>query len=82
MRERGCNGEKNGELLRLAEREFDALVTVDRNLQHRQNSSVLNLAVIVLRARSDAFPMVATLIPEVNEALRAIQSGEVVHVAG
>ena len=79
--ERGPYGKKNGELLRLAEGEFDALVTMDRNLEHQQNLSALNLAVIVLRARSNAYPAVAPLMPEVNEGLETVQAGEVVHVA-
>ena len=80
VRERGWNGKENGELLRLAEREFDALVTIDRKLEHQQNLSALNLAVVVLRARSNAYPMIAPLMPEVNEALRTVRAGEVAHV--
>jgi hypothetical protein len=36
--------ERNGELLRLAEREFDAFLTVDRKLQNQQNLSAFNLS--------------------------------------
>ncbi len=32
--ERGWSGKKNGELLCLAEQEFDVFVTMDRNLEH------------------------------------------------
>jgi len=32
--EYGWSGTKNGELLQLAEKEFDALVTMDRNIQY------------------------------------------------
>jgi len=35
--ERGWEGKANGDLLRFAEREFDALVTMDRNLECQQN---------------------------------------------
>lgn len=41
---------KNGDLLSLAEKKFDALVTVDRNLQFQQNLSRLSIAVLILRA--------------------------------
>ena len=82
MREGGWNGKKNGRLPQLAEREFDGLVTMDRNPEHRQNVSALNLAVIVLQALSNAYMMVAPLLPKVNEALRTIRAGEVVYVAG
>lgn len=36
----GFGGVRNGELLRLAAAEFDAFVTVDRNLAFRQNQSI------------------------------------------
>lgn len=44
---------KNGRLLRLAEKEFEVFVTVDRNLSFQQNLPRFNLAVGVLRARSN-----------------------------
>jgi hypothetical protein len=36
----------SGELLRLAEREFDVFLTVDGNLQHEQNLRSVDIAVI------------------------------------
>ncbi len=80
VRERGWNGKGNGELLLAAEREFDAFVTMDRNLEYQQNLRVLKLGVVVLRAASNAFAVVAPLMPKVNEALRFIQPGEAVYV--
>ena len=44
---------ENGELLALAEKEFDVFLTVDRNLSFQQNLPRFNLAVIVLRAPSN-----------------------------
>jgi Protein of unknown function DUF82. len=82
VRERGWNGKRNSELLRLAEQEFDVLITMDKNLEHQQNLKALNLAVVVLRARSNAYPVVAPLMPKVNEALKIIQAGEVAYIAG
>ena len=82
VRERGWNGMRNGELLRAAEQEFDVFVTMDRNLEYQQNLSVLDLAVVVLRARSNAYPVVAPQMSEVNEALPTIQPGEVVYATG
>jgi uncharacterized protein DUF5615 len=78
--ERGWEGKANGDLLRFAEQEFDALVTMDRNLEYQQNLQTLDLGVVVLRASSNAYRAVAYLIPRVNERLRSIQPGEVVHV--
>ena len=43
---------KNGELLRLAARDFDAFVTVDRNLAFQQNLIALPVAIIILEGRT------------------------------
>lgn len=82
VRECGWNGKKNGELLRLAQQEFNIFVTMDKNLEHQQNLKVLSLGVVVLQARSNAYRQVAPLMPKVNEALTMIQPGEVIHVKG
>ena len=82
VREQGWNGKKNGELLKLTEQEFDVFVTMDKNLEYQQNLSVLNLAVVVMRAHSNAYSVVAPLMPKVNEALKQIKAGELVHIAG
>ena len=52
-REMGWSTIKNGELLALAAREFEAFVTVDRNLSFQQNLPAFAIAVIVLRAPSN-----------------------------
>jgi predicted nuclease of predicted toxin-antitoxin system len=49
--EMGWDGIRNGELLARAANEFDALVTVDKNLQYQQNLDNLPIAVIVLDAK-------------------------------
>ena len=49
----GMGGYKNGQLLALAEAEFDVFITVDRNLSFQQNLPQFNIAVIVLQAPSN-----------------------------
>ncbi len=80
VRERRWNGMKNGALLRAAQDEFDVLVTMDKNLEHQQNLSALRLGFVVIRARTNVYEDVAPLIPEVNEAIRTIQPGQIVYV--
>jgi len=41
-------------LLRLDKKEFDALVSTDKGMPHQQNLSCFDLAVVLLRARSNA----------------------------
>ena len=49
----GWAGVKNGELMRLAEKEFDVFLTVDRNLSYQQNLPRYDIALMVLRATSN-----------------------------
>lgn len=61
----GWAGIKDGELLRLAEIEFDVLITVDRNLPFQQNLAGLDLAVLVLQAQSNRLADLQVLIPKI-----------------
>ena len=48
VQKRGWSGLSNGELLRTASREYEVLLTGDRNLEFQQNPATLAIAVIVL----------------------------------
>jgi predicted nuclease of predicted toxin-antitoxin system len=49
VRDKGWNGIKNGELLKLMiEDSFDVLLTFDKNLQHQQNFSKYTLVVFCI----------------------------------
>ena len=54
--EQGWKRKKNGELVQLASREFDALITADQNLEYQQNVARYNLGIVVLVARSNRLP--------------------------
>ena len=77
----GWAGKRNGELLRLAEREFDVFLTVDRKLQHQQNLAAFNIAVIVLAARTNAMADLQPLMPRVVELLPSAKRGQVLTIA-
>jgi hypothetical protein len=81
VEEAGFKGLKNGRLLRAASGQFDALVTVDQNLQYQQNLNTFALAVIVLKARRSTYPELKPLMPRVLESLEKIKPGEVVIVS-
>jgi hypothetical protein len=51
--EAGWSGVKNGRLLALAADEFDAFITVDKNLPFQQNLAVLPIALLVLDSVSN-----------------------------
>jgi len=78
--ELGWDSLQNGALLAAANAEFDALVTMDRNIPYQQNLRNINLAIVIIRAFSNSKAVVAPLMPAVNRALATIQPGQVVHV--
>jgi predicted nuclease of predicted toxin-antitoxin system len=78
--EQGWSGTKNGELLGLAENEFDVFLTVDRNLTYQQNLTNVNLAIVVLVAGSNRLESLMPLMPEVRLVLETIQAGNVVRI--
>ena len=74
--EQGWTGISDQELLRRAEDRFDVLVTLDQSLPHQQNLSLFEVAVVVLKASSNAFSDVVGLMPKVNEEVRRAKAGE------
>ncbi len=82
VRERGWRGTQNGALLWAAQAESNALVTMDRGIEHQENRGKLALGVVILHAPSNRRQDTAPLIPRVNDALRTITPGEIVHVGG
>lgn len=79
--ERGWSGKKNGALLHAAEQEFDALVTMDRSMEHQQNLGAFDLGIVLITAKSNRRRDVMLTMPKVNRALRRIRSGELLVVS-
>ena len=74
---RGWVGITNGKLLALAQAEFDVFVTVDRNLSFQQHLPKFDIAVILLKAKSNRVSDLAALIPQVLTALASAPKGAV-----
>jgi predicted nuclease of predicted toxin-antitoxin system len=71
----GWSGVKNGQLLALAEAEFDVFITVDRNLSFQQNLPQFDIAVIVLQAPSNRLADLKPLVPDVLTILATVTKG-------
>jgi hypothetical protein len=76
----GWSGVSNGQLLQMAEREFDVFITGDRNLTFQQNLTKFALAIIVLKAQSTRLTDTAPLMPAVLAILTTIQPKQVVRI--
>lgn len=78
--EMGWASKKNGELLRLAQLDFDVLLTNDQDLEHQQNLKKFDLAFVVLVALTNDIDDLKPLMPAANEAMKTIQPGEIRYV--
>ena len=76
----GWAGVKNGELLRRAAGQVDALLTMDRKLEHEHDLGALSFGVVVIRARSNRVQDLRPLIGTVTAALARIGPGTVERV--
>lgn len=79
--EMGWSGVQNGELFALAAREFDAFITVDKNLPRQQNLSTLPVALVVLDALSNELLVLQPLVPALEEALASLKPRTFVRIA-
>lgn len=81
VQEMGWMGVKNGALMRLIQAsDFEVLITIDGNLEYQQNLRAIGFAIIVLGAPDNTFQTLRPLMSEVNEALKTIKPGDIVHL--
>ncbi len=80
--EMGWSGVKNGALLALASADFEAFITVDRNLPHQQNVTALPIAVVILVAHSIELQALLPLVPRLEEVLATLQPRSLVQIGG
>ena len=78
--EMGWSGTRNTALLRLAAAEFNVFLTVDQGIPYQQNFPGLDLAVVIVRARSNDISNLRPRMPDVLRVLETIQPGQVVYV--
>ena len=70
--EMGWSGVKNGALLALAAEDFDAFITVDKNLPYQQNLSMLPISVVLLDTYSNELAVLLPLVPRLEQALSSL----------
>lgn len=82
LKEMGWLGKKNGELLSLAENQFDFLVTIDQGIPHQQSLSGSGMRLLLFEAPTNSLEDLLPLIPKALEALSsATTSTRVLRVA-
>ena len=76
----GWSGKKNGELLRLAELEYDVFRTLDKGIKYQQNLSDRRIGIVVVGAVSNRIEDLIEHVPACLAEFDTIQAGEVVRV--
>lgn len=71
----GWAGIKNGDLLALAQKEFDLFITVDRKLSLQQDLTKFGIAVLLIRTRTNRLNDIRPLVPELLEAIDHAAAG-------
>jgi len=72
---KGWAGIKNGELLALAQNEFEAFITVDRKLAAQQDLAKFKIPVLLIRARTNRLEDIRPLVPELLKTLAGVRAG-------
>ena len=81
--EMGWSGTDNGELLRIAaDAGFEALITVDKNIEFQQNLNNLPTAIVILSTPRSVIDYLKPLIPEVSSILEAGPDKKLIKVQG
>jgi hypothetical protein len=73
--EMGWTDLDNGALLKVAEEEFDALITTDKNLRYQQDLKGRRLAILILPTTS--WPKIQACLPQIITAVAQLQPGDV-----
>lgn len=69
VRQMGWLEFKNGDLLAIAQRHFDAFITVDRNLKYQNYIPELDIAILVLVSKRNKLDFLRLLAPQILEAI-------------
>ncbi len=70
----------NGELLSVAEKEFDLFITSDKNLSFQQTITTSLIQVVLLKARTNTYEDLLPLVEKLLPVIKAHQPGKFVEI--
>src|SRR5262249_33930410 len=76
----GLAGLKNGDLLAAAEAAGFEVFTVDQGIEYQQNLSGRNIAIIILRAKSNRLADLLRLVPASVSSIESLHPGQIVRI--
>ena len=80
VRDAGWSGKENGELLSLAEQQYQVLVTIDKNIKHQLNLAGRKISILIIRTISNDYEDIRHFIPAALDALKSIRPGQFVEI--
>jgi predicted nuclease of predicted toxin-antitoxin system len=80
VHEMGWDELTDSELLALAQKSFNALLTIDKSLEFQQNLGKLRLGVIVVRVRKNQMAYYRAIQQDLSAAMERIVPGQIIHV--
>ena len=78
----GWSGKKNGELLKLANGQFDVLLTVDRGIQYQNNLTGLLISIVQMRVKSNRLNDIVPILFLVKKAINDVKPGQIIQIDG
>ncbi len=76
----GWRGIENGELLAIAQDQFDVFITLDRNLEYQHDVMRFAIGVVVVRVPANAPAVYLEIAAELHNALEGVGPGQVIRV--
>lgn len=76
----GWDSYQNGSLLSLARDHFDAVITRDQNMENQQNLTEMDVAIVVLYAKSNSMRDLQPMATDILGVLPRLSRGQVVRI--
>jgi len=78
--EKGWASLSNGELLSMAEGEFDVFITSDKNLSFQQSIPSSSIQVLLLKARTNIYEDLLPLVEKLPSVIKAHEPGKFIEI--
>ena len=80
-RELGWQDKKNGDLLAVAQQQFDVLLTMDKRIPSQQLLSRFSIGLLIIRARSNRLADLLPLVPAIVRMAPLVRKGQALVVS-
>ena len=78
--EMGWASLSNGELLSVAEAEFDVFITSDKNLSFQQSIASCSIQVVLLKAKTNIYEDLLPLVEKMPSIIKANEPGKFIEI--